>query len=66
MSGASPSRSNPSDRRGNRLEDQRSTWDHGNVTNLNALVYFYLITASYIGLLRESSRTRSLLAYIAH
>jgi hypothetical protein len=39
MSGASPSRSNASDRRGNRLEDLRSTWDHGNVTNPNVLVY---------------------------
>jgi hypothetical protein len=35
-----PSRLNPNDRMGNRLEDLRSTWDHSNVTNSNALVNF--------------------------
>jgi hypothetical protein len=63
MSGASPSRSNPSDRRGSRLEDLRSTWDHNNITILNALVFYCYLRQGCYGIVVGLD---SLLADIAH
>jgi hypothetical protein len=63
MSGASPCRSNPNDRRGSRLEDLKSTWDHGNVINLNALVFYCYLRHVCRGIV---VRLDSLLADVAH
>ena len=63
MSGASPSRSNPTDRKGSRLEDLRSTWDHDNVTIPNALVFYCYLRQGCCGMVVGLD---SLLADVAH
>jgi hypothetical protein len=63
MSGASPSRSNPSDRRVSKKEDLRSTWDHYNITNPNALVFYCYLRSGCCGIVVGLD---SLLTDVAH
>jgi hypothetical protein len=46
-----------------RLEDLRSTWDHDNVTNLNALVFYCYLRVGCCGIVVGLD---SLLADVAH